>query len=102
MMRTCPLGGVRLRPGGSSGGHHGLESVEQHLGSREFPRLRLGIGRDQKDGARQITGYVLSHFSAGERELLEKVLLRACDQVECWLREGILKAMSQFNGVVKT
>ena len=97
-----PFGGVRLRPGGSSGGHHGLESVEQHLGSREFPRLRLGIGRDQKDGARQITGYVLSHFSAGERELLEKVLLRACDQVECWLREGILKAMSQFNGVVKT
>lgn len=97
-----PFGGVRLRPGGSSGGHHGLESIEQHLSSREFPRLRLGIGRDQADGARQITGHVLSHFSAGERELLEKVLLRACDQVECWLREGILKAMSQFNGVVKT
>ena len=97
-----PFGEVRLRARGSSGGHHGLESIERHLGSREFPRLRLGIGREPREGARQITGHVLSHFSPGERELLEKVLLRACDQVECWLREGILKAMSQFNGVVKT
>jgi PTH1 family peptidyl-tRNA hydrolase len=93
-----PLGGIRLRAGGSSGGHHGLETIEQHLGSREFARLRLGIGR--RDGAREITDYVLSRFDPAETALLEKVLDRAASQAECWLNEGIQKAMNQFNGVV--
>jgi PTH1 family peptidyl-tRNA hydrolase len=93
-----PLGGIRLRTGGSSGGHHGLESIEQHLGSREFARLRLGIGR--QDGAREITDYVLSRFDANESALMKKVLDRAADQAECWLNDGIQKAMNQFNGVV--
>jgi len=92
------LGEIRLRARGSSGGHHGLESIEQHLGSREFARLRLGIGRS--DGAREITDYVLARFAAGERELMEKILARAADQVETWLDRGIEKAMNQFNGVV--
>ncbi len=93
-----PLGEIRLRSGGSSGGHHGLESVEEHLGSRDFARLRLGIGR--RDGARRITGYVLENFEAGEMPLVEEVLVRAVSQVECWVRDGIDKAMSQFNGVI--
>lgn len=93
-----PLGEIRLRPGGSSGGHHGLESIEQHLGTREFARLRIGIGR--KDGARQITGHVLGRFDEAEARLLEKVLERASGQIDCWLAAGLQKAMSQFNGVV--
>jgi PTH1 family peptidyl-tRNA hydrolase len=93
-----PFGEIRLRPSGSSGGHHGLESIEQHLGTREFARLRIGIGR--KDGAREITDYVLGRFSAAEAKLAEKVLTAAADQVECWLNAGIQKAMSQFNGIV--
>ncbi len=93
-----PLGELRLRAGGSSGGHHGLESIEQHLGSREFARLRLGIGR--QDGAREITDYVLGSFDRAEAALMEKVLDRAADQAECWLNDGIQKAMNQFNGVV--
>src|SRR5450432_2690071 len=93
-----PLGEIRLRSGGSSGGHHGLESVEQHLASREFARLRIGIGR--ADGAREITDYVLGKFDSAGNELLGKVLERAAGQVECWLDAGIEKAMSQFNGVV--
>jgi len=93
-----PFGEIRLRPGGSSGGHHGLESIEQHLGSREFARLRIGIGR--KDGARQITNYVLGKFEPAEQELLQKILERAANQVECWLAAGLQKAMSQFNGVI--
>ena len=93
-----PLGEIRLRADGGSGGHHGLESVAQHLGTNAFARLRLGIGR--KDGAREITDYVLARFEAGERGLMEKVLGRAADQTECWLADGIEKAMNQFNGVV--
>jgi peptidyl-tRNA hydrolase, PTH1 family len=94
-----PFGEIRLRAGGSSGGHHGLESIERHLSTQEFPRLRVGIGRDDP-ASRQITGYVLSRFGPDELALLEKVLTRACDQIECWLREGILQAMTQFNGKI--
>ena len=93
-----PFGEIRLRPGGSSGGHHGLESIEQHLGTREFARLRIGIGR--KDSTRQITNHVLGKFEADEGGLLEKVLDRAAGQVECWLNEGLPKAMSRFNGKI--
>jgi peptidyl-tRNA hydrolase, PTH1 family len=93
-----PLGEIRLRAGGSSGGHHGLESIEQHLGSREFARLRLGIGR--REGAREITDYVLSRFDRTEAALMEKVLDRAASQAECWLSDGIEMAMSRFNGTV--
>jgi PTH1 family peptidyl-tRNA hydrolase len=93
-----PLGEIRLRPAGSSGGHHGLESVEQHLGTRDYARLRIGIGRQA--GAREITGYVLGRFSSTETELIDKVLAVASDQVETWLDAGIQKAMSQFNGAV--
>jgi peptidyl-tRNA hydrolase, PTH1 family len=93
-----PLGEIRLRPGGGSGGHHGLESVAEHLGTQGYARLRIGIGR--KTEARQITGHVLGKFSAGENALLEKVLERSAGQLECWLDAGIQKAMSQFNGAV--
>jgi PTH1 family peptidyl-tRNA hydrolase len=92
-----PLGEIRLRASGSSGGHHGLESIEQHLATREFARLRIGIGR--KDGAREITDFVLGKFDANENAVLGKVLERASKQVETWLEAGIEKAMSQFNGV---
>jgi PTH1 family peptidyl-tRNA hydrolase len=93
-----PLGQIRLRPGGSSGGHHGLESIEQHLGTRDYARLRIGIGR--LSGAREITGYVLGRFSSTEAALADRVLTVASDQAETWLEAGIQTAMSQFNGVV--
>lgn len=93
-----PLGQIRLRPSGSSGGHHGLESVEQHLGTRDYARLRVGIGRQA--GPREITGHVLGRFSSTETALVDRVLTAASDQVETWLDAGLQKAMSQFNGVV--
>jgi peptidyl-tRNA hydrolase, PTH1 family len=95
-----PFGTIRMRPGGSSGGHHGLESIERHLGTRSFPRLRIGIGRKEA-GQRQITDYVLGRFASEEREELEKVLTRAADQVECWLLAGIERAMNQYNGALE-
>jgi len=82
-----PLGSLRLRPGGSPGGHHGLESIEQHLGTREYARLRVGIGRH--DGAREITGHVLGRFSSTESKLADKVLTVAANQAETWLIAGI-------------
>lgn len=95
-----PFGQIRMRAKGSSGGHHGLDSIEQHLGTNDFPRLRIGIGR--RDGAREITNYVLGQFSSAEDDLLEKVLNRASDQVESWLNDGIEKAMSRFNGAIES
>lgn len=95
-----PFGEIRMRAEGSSGGHHGLESIEAHLGTRQYARLRIGIGRDP-NAVREISGYVLGPFRAADAELLEKVLTRACDQVECWLDEGISKAMSRYNGRIE-
>lgn len=93
-----PLGELRMRPSGSSGGHHGLESIEQHLDSREYARLRVGIGRPESE--RRIAGHVLGRFSSTETELLNKVIEAAADQAECWVERGIQKAMNEFNGPV--
>lgn len=95
-----PLGEIRLRARGSSGGHHGLESIEEHLGTREFPRLRIGIGRVES-AARQIAGYVLGQFTDEERVVLKQVFERVADQVDCWLSSGVEMAMNRFNGTLK-
>jgi len=94
-----PFGEIRFRPGGSSGGHHGLESIEQHVGSREYARQRIGIGRGARN-VREITNHVLAPFRADEQKLLEKVLQKACEQIECWLSAGGTQAMNRFNGPV--
>ena len=96
-----PLGEVRMRARGSSGGHHGLESIEQQLGTRQFARLRVGIGRSDP-AQREITDYVLARFGPEEAALVDKVLDRAADQMECWVRHGAARAMNQFNGVIAT
>lgn len=92
-----PLGELRLRPRGGSSGHHGLESIEQHVGSRNYARLRLGIGRPQ-ELERQIVGYVLGAFGPEEATRFEGMLARAADAATCWLRDGIKVAMNRFNG----
>lgn len=97
-----PLGEIRLRPRGSSGGHHGLESIEQHLGTRDFARLRLGIGRQEQEAGRQIRDYVLGRFGVDEQPRFQKVLARAAEQVEWWMNAGIQSAMTKFNGAIAT
>ena len=96
-----PWGEIRMRASGSSGGHHGLESIEQHLGTRDFSRVRIGIGR-RSDGVREITDYVLGRFEQADMPLLKAILERACNQIECWLTAGTAKAMNDFNGMINT
>ena len=96
---NLPLGAIRLRPGGSAGGHHGLESVDRHLGGAKFGRLRIGIGR--REGAREITNHVLGVFPESDMEILNLALARAADQAECWLDAGIETAMNEYNGTVE-
>lgn len=93
-----PVGCLRMRPNGSAGGHHGLESIEQTIGTREYARLRVGIGR--RDGAREITNHVLGRFESTELGLLGKVLLAACQQAHCWIECGTQTAMNRFNGTI--
>jgi peptidyl-tRNA hydrolase, PTH1 family len=95
-----PVGGLRLRPQGSSGGHHGLESIEARLGTRVYARMRVGIG-GRGAGPREITGHVLGRFGATEEARMERVFARAAEQAMCWLREGISAAMSRYNGMVE-
>ncbi len=92
-----PQGRIRLRPEGGSGGHNGMKSIIQHLGTQAFPRLRVGIGRPP--GRMDPADYVLQDFSEKEEEVMAQVRERAVEAIECWLREGIVEAMNTFNGL---
>lgn len=84
-----PLGGLRLRSSGSSGGHNGLASLEAALGSQDFPRLRVGVGPAGGDPV----DFVLSPFSANERPVIEETLMTASWCVEDWLLGASLEAL---------
>ena len=89
-----PFGRLRLRPKGSAGGHHGMESIIRALGHSDFPRLRLGIGRPE---TREDINHVLGNFSDEEWTELDEILLRAVEALQVWTRDGIEKAMNEFN-----
>ncbi len=90
-----PLGTIRLRPRGGSGGHLGVTSIIESLGSRDFPRLRVGIGRPPPGV--DPTDHVLSDFTPDERPVIEEVYERVMAAVTCLLAEGIEVAMSRYN-----
>ncbi len=91
-----PLGMLRMRPGGGSAGNKGLMSIIQQLGTEEFPRMRLGIGRPpgQKNGA----DYVLQNFQNGDMDLVKEALAKASKAAQTFVANGIDQAMNQFNG----
>lgn len=98
------LGRVRLRAGGSDGGHNGLRDISLRLGSQAYARLRVGIGGREAGADHQpddLVDHVLSRFSAQEEELLEPRLEAAADACLCWAREGIEAAMSRYNAGVQ-
>lgn len=89
-----PFGQIRMRPQGSAGGHNGLKSIFQQLGTQEVPRLRIGIGR----GGHHTIGHVLSRFSPEEQQHLPGIIGEAADAVELWMQKGILETMNVTNG----
>ena len=88
------FGRLRFRRGGSDGGHNGLASVVESLGTQAIPRLRMGIG--QPLSGEGIIDYVLSRFDAGES--VEELIERSAQAVVCYIEEGIEAAMNRFNG----
>jgi len=90
-----PLAKLRLRPSGSAGGHNGLKSVIEHVGT-DFTRLRIGVERGDRD--RDLADRVLSRFDSSERDAIDRAVQRAADAVELFIVEGIGPAMNRFNG----
>jgi PTH1 family peptidyl-tRNA hydrolase len=91
---ALPVGRIRLRPEGSDGGHNGLADIERALGTRNYPRLRIGI---DAPGPVPQADYVLGAFSAAQWQQLQPVLDTACDTIECWITLGIDAAMTRYN-----
>lgn len=94
-----PLGHMRMRPKGSSGGHNGLKSIIAALGTEDFPRLRLGIG--SPGDRNEVINYVLAPFPKVDVPIVQQVVVRAADAVEEWLVHGVDHVMSRFNKAVE-
>ncbi|ACK67616.1 Aminoacyl-tRNA hydrolase [Rippkaea orientalis PCC 8801] len=95
-----PVGRMRMRLEGSAGGHNGMKSIISHVGSQDFPRLRLGIGKSNQ--SKETISHVLGKFAPQEQEIIAKVLSLAVDAVEMSLKEGVAKAMSLYNNQTAT
>ena len=92
---ALPCGRLRLRNGGSSGGHNGLKDIEQLLGTDQYPRLRIGI--DAPPPRRPWRDYVLERFTEAQRDLVDPAITRAADAVLVWMKDGIEAAMNLYN-----
>jgi len=92
---ALPCGKLRIRKGGSSGGHNGLKDVERALGTSEYPRLRIGI--DPPPGRVPGRDYVLGKFSEEQRQKIDPAIERATSALVTWIDKGINTAMNQFN-----
>ena len=98
-----PTGKIRLRLGGSSGGHKGIDSIISHIGTRDFHRVRVGIGRPESDGKSEaakedaVIAYVLSDFTSDERKLIDTAIPQVCEAVIDLLTEGLTAAMNKYN-----
>jgi PTH1 family peptidyl-tRNA hydrolase len=91
-----PLGTIRIRPGGGSGGQKGLASTIEKLGTQDFPRMRIGIGRPS--GSQEAAGYVLQEFSNSDEKVLQDVLPQAVEAIKVFIADGLEAAMTRYNG----
>ena len=91
------VGRLRIRRGGSAGGHNGLKNIILHLGTDQFPRLRVGVG-EKPHPDYDMADWVLGKFQGEDKTAIDQAVKRAADAVECILAEGIDRGMSRFNG----
>jgi peptidyl-tRNA hydrolase, PTH1 family len=92
---NLPLGKLRIRPQGSTGGHNGLKSIAEHLNSQNFARLRLGI--DSAGVDKNLRDYVLAKFAKAEQEIVNQMLDQAVETIKVFVQDGIDSAMNRFN-----
>ena len=90
-----PVGKIRLRMKGSAGGHNGIKSLIHHLGTQEFKRIRIGIGRPEN--GQKVTDYVLGRFADEERDAVMEAILRSADACEKAVTAPFLQVMNEFN-----
>jgi PTH1 family peptidyl-tRNA hydrolase len=91
---NLPLGKLRFRARGTHGGHNGLRDIQNHLGTTEYPRLRIGVGAPDDEAVE----HVLGRFRPSEAPVIEEALEKALQGVELWVREGIQECMNRYNG----
>ena len=94
---SLPVGKLRVRRGGSAGGHNGLKNIIQHLGTDQFPRVRVGVG-EKPHPDYDMADWVLGKFQGEDKKAIDGAVKRAADAVECLLKEGPDRAMNRFNG----
>ncbi|HWS41725.1 MAG TPA: aminoacyl-tRNA hydrolase [Pseudoflavonifractor sp.] len=93
---SLPVGKLRVRSGGSAGGHNGLKSIISHLGSEDFPRVKLGVG-EKPHPDYDLAEWVLGRFTGEDKKTMQAAIKRAADAAECIIQDGVDKAMNKFN-----
>ena len=94
---ALPVGRLRIRVKGSAGGHNGLKNIIQHLGTYQFPRLRVGVG-EKPHPDYDMADWVLGKFVGEDKKAIDAAVKRAADAIECILDQGIDRGMGKFNG----
>ena len=94
---SLPQGKLRIRRSGSAGGHNGLKNIIAHLGTDQFPRVKVGVGNKPRPDS-DMAAWVLGKFTGPDREAMEAAFKKAADAVTCLVEQGADKAMAQFNG----
>ena len=94
---ALPVGKLRIRKGGSAGGHNGLKNIIQHLGTDQFPRVRVGVG-EKPHPDYDMADWVLGKFQGEDKKAIDAAVERAADAIECILSDGLDKGMNRFNG----
>ena len=93
---ALPVGSFRIRAHGSAGGHNGLTSVETTIRTRHYARLRIGVGHKPAD-VDDLADHVLERMPEADRRAVDELMPTLCEAVECWMTEGVERAMSRFN-----